>query len=162
MSMPPSLNVSQPPAPGTPMDTWSTSTDMCYENRKHLLRLADEMSPFFVGPIGAHVFLDHFLPPPSDPSSVPQFRVGMFKSFIRSLSENETGSCREFVSSDPSPTSLTAPVLWSNLSTFPDTSHFRACPKFNHSRHIPCHRQGSVWQIPSQIAARLLGVYNRQ
>jgi hypothetical protein len=60
MSMPPSLNVSQPPAPGTPMDTWSTSTDMCYENRKHLLRLADEMSPFFVGPIGAHVFFGPF------------------------------------------------------------------------------------------------------
>jgi hypothetical protein len=60
------------------------------------------MSPFFVGPMRAEEFLEHFLPDrpdPLDPSS--QFRVGMFKDFIQILSEKESEWYDVFVSSDP-------------------------------------------------------------
>lgn len=59
------------------------------------------MSPFFVGPISAEAFLNRFLPPPSDPSSVPQFPTGLFDDFIKSLSQTESASYDKFVSSDP-------------------------------------------------------------
>ncbi|KAF8494313.1 kinase-like domain-containing protein [Russula emetica] len=69
MSTPPPSNASLPP--GTP--------------------------PFFVGPISAEAFLNHFLPPPSDPSSVPQFPTGLFNNFIKSLSQTESASYDKFI-----------------------------------------------------------------
>ncbi|KAF8502888.1 hypothetical protein F5888DRAFT_1868230 [Russula emetica] len=55
------------------------------------------MSPFFVGPISAEAFLNRFLPPPSDPSSVPQFPTGLFDDFIKSLSQTESASYDKFI-----------------------------------------------------------------
>src|SRR6266566_282232 len=62
--------------------------------------LAEEMGPFFVGPIDAQEFLNLFLPP-SALSSAPTFTPGMFKGFIDMLSEKETKLYDPFVSSDP-------------------------------------------------------------
>lgn len=101
MSTPPpsSLNISLPPA-RTPVHNRSSTTDRYrakYEDRHLLLgRFADDMSPFFVGPIGAQLFLDRFLPP-SDPASVPLFNEGMFTHFVDLLSKKETTSYSEFV-----------------------------------------------------------------
>jgi hypothetical protein len=75
----------------------STTNESNYEDR-----FARQMSPFFVGPMRAEEFLEHFLPDrpdPLDPSS--QFRVGMFKDFIQILSEKESEWYDVFVSSDP-------------------------------------------------------------
>ncbi|KAF8489211.1 hypothetical protein F5888DRAFT_1747923, partial [Russula emetica] len=56
-----------------------------YEDRTSIFsRLATEMSPFSL--------LNRFLPPPSDPSSVPQFPTGLFDDFIKSLSQTESAS----------------------------------------------------------------------
>ncbi|KAF8490187.1 hypothetical protein F5888DRAFT_1808326 [Russula emetica] len=55
------------------------------------------MSPFFVGPISARSLLNCFLPPPSDPSSVPQFPTGLFDDFIKSLSQTESASYDKFI-----------------------------------------------------------------
>ncbi|KAF8484210.1 hypothetical protein F5888DRAFT_1773518, partial [Russula emetica] len=88
---PPPSNASLPP--GTPVHTRSTTTDRYidrYEDRTSIFsRLATEMSPFFIGPISAEAFLNRFLPPPLDPSSVPQFPTGLFDDFIKSLSQTE-------------------------------------------------------------------------
>src|ERR1700674_4652658 len=48
--------------------------------------LADEMCPFFFGPIPPQAFLDSFMPPPSAGSS---FTRKMFDPLIRMLSENK-------------------------------------------------------------------------
>ncbi|KAF8488032.1 hypothetical protein F5888DRAFT_1755852, partial [Russula emetica] len=96
---PPPSNASLPP--GTPVHTRSTTTDRYidrYEDRTSIFsRLATEMSPFFVGPISAEAFLNRFLPPPSDPSSVPQFPTGLFDDFIKSLSQTESASYDKFI-----------------------------------------------------------------
>jgi hypothetical protein len=99
---PPTFNI----PPGTPVHTRSSTTDGYfpkYEDRNLLLpRFAAKMSPFIVGPIGAQAFLDRFLPPgpaPSHPSPVPSL-MGVFDHFIELLSECETSSYDEFVSSD--------------------------------------------------------------
>ncbi|KAF8502325.1 hypothetical protein F5888DRAFT_1871862 [Russula emetica] len=42
-------------------------------------------------------FLNRFLPPPSDPSSVPQFPTGLFNDFIKSLSQTESASYDKFI-----------------------------------------------------------------
>ncbi|KAF8490326.1 hypothetical protein F5888DRAFT_1638122 [Russula emetica] len=55
------------------------------------------MSPFFVGPISTEAFLNRFLPPPSDPSSVPQFPTGLFDDFIKSLSQTESAWYDKFI-----------------------------------------------------------------
>jgi hypothetical protein len=97
---PPSFSL---PLLGTPIHAWSSTTDRYhpkYEDRNLLLsHFANDMSPFFVGPIGAQVFLNHFLPP-SDPASIPLFSMGMFSHFSSLLSKKETTSYDEFVSSD--------------------------------------------------------------
>ncbi|KAF8488574.1 kinase-like domain-containing protein, partial [Russula emetica] len=96
---PPPSNASLPP--GTPVHTRSTTTDRYidrYEDRTSIFsRLATEMSPFFVGPISAEAFLNRFLPPPSDPSSVPQFPTGLFDDFIKSLSQMESAWYDKFI-----------------------------------------------------------------
>ena len=91
---------------GTPVHTRSSTTgkfDSKYEDRQGILpRLANEMGPFFVGPICPHTFLDLFLPPPSTRSSVAPFEEGMFGSLIEALSakpKNEKAAYDILVSS---------------------------------------------------------------
>src|SRR5258708_26737876 len=94
MSTPPPPDTSSLLLPGTPIHTRSVTTGGV--NAKHetrsmaLSRLANEMGPFFVGPMPAQDFLDCFLPHPhpSVGSSVPSFTQGMFREFIQ-LSEPE-------------------------------------------------------------------------
>jgi hypothetical protein len=99
----PSLDLPQ----GTPVHTRSSTSDKFnhgYESRDDIFsRLADEMEPFFVGPIPARDFLDHFLPPPpSAPSSLPQFTRGMFNHFTEAYSKGQELKLYDpFVSSDP-------------------------------------------------------------
>jgi hypothetical protein len=97
----PSLSLPQ----GTPVHTRSSTTDQLnpqYDNQPGtLIRLADEMTPFIVGPIRAQDFLNHFLPCPSDSSSLPQFEEGIFKGLIDLRSEKENTWYDRFVSSDP-------------------------------------------------------------
>ena len=72
----------------TSVHTRSSTTDRYdpeYECRIDTYsRLADEMGPFFVGPIPVQGFLDFFLPPLSA-ASVPLFREGMFDPLIASI-----------------------------------------------------------------------------
>jgi hypothetical protein len=74
-----------------------------YENQNlALARLASEMAPFFIGPVGVHDFFDLFLPPSLASSSVP-FMEGMFESVIKYLKggkKSELQAYDEFVSSE--------------------------------------------------------------
>jgi hypothetical protein len=81
----------------------STTPPPKYEDQDHavLSRLAEEMGPFFVGPIDAQEFLNIFLPAPSALSSAPTFTPGMFKGFIDLLPGKESNLYDLFVSSDP-------------------------------------------------------------
>jgi len=123
---PPSLNLPLPA--GTSVHARSSTTDRYYakhEDRHSILGcFADEMSPFFVGPIGTQVFLDCFLPL-SDPTSVPLFSIGMFSKFTELLSKKEVTSYDEFVSSDPPTSPQATAVLWSN-PTLSELNRFSA------------------------------------
>jgi hypothetical protein len=95
-----------------------------YEDQDAVLsRLAKEMGPFFVGPIGAQAFLDRFLPPgppPSHPSPVPSL-TGLFSHFIGLLNKSEVSSYDEFVSSD---TRRPLHLFFLSNPTFPVPNHF--------------------------------------
>jgi hypothetical protein len=106
---PPPLNASLSVPPSTPIHARNTTTGRFqpkYENRNlALAHLANEMAPFFVGPVDVHDFFDLFLPPSLALSSVP-FTKGMFQSVIKNLKgkkKSELQAYDEFVSSDPRP-----------------------------------------------------------
>ncbi len=81
--------------------TTSGDSAKCETRSMVLSRLADEMGPFFIGPMTAQDFLDCFLPHPPAGSPVPSFTQGMFREFIQSLSRPEVKWYDVFVSTDP-------------------------------------------------------------
>lgn len=104
--MTPNHSLLSPSIPSTPVHTRSSTTDKYdrrYKDRPdNLSRLADEMSPYLVGPIPVGGFLRTFLP--EDGSSTPTFKKGMFKeliSLIESATEPEKKLYDPFVSPDP-------------------------------------------------------------
>jgi len=97
-----------PPLHSTPVHTHSRTTDrhiLKYENRNAaLLRLSNEMAPYFVGPMPPQDFLATFLPPDppsgSEPSCnassepprgprPPPFKKEMFSTLTKTSRESE-------------------------------------------------------------------------
>lgn len=99
-----------PPSHGTPIHLLSSTTNkFCSlpEIRDvrdvRLRRLGDEITQFVVGPMPVQVFLDRFLPQPSDSSydiRLNGFKQGMFSS-VPFNSQSEKTWYDPFVSSDP-------------------------------------------------------------
>ncbi len=95
---PPPTNPSLPKHPGTPVHTFSTTTDWFYQFKYRLQtfsHLIDEIEPFLVGPILVEIFLELFLPS----SSTPPFTNGMFNALVQLHSQCETSWYDVFVSS---------------------------------------------------------------
>src|SRR5260370_3482776 len=105
ISTPPPPDTSSLQLPGTPMHTCSVTTSgdsaKCETRSMVLSRLANEMGPFFIGPMTTQDFLDCFLPHPPAGSPVPSFMQGMFREFIQSLSRPEVKWYDVFVSTNP-------------------------------------------------------------
>ncbi|KAF8498050.1 hypothetical protein F5888DRAFT_1802953 [Russula emetica] len=111
------------------------------------------MSPFFVGPISAEAFLNRFLPPPSDPSSVPQFPMGLFDDFIKSLSQTESAWYDKFIEAiSPHVPSLIIAIN-PPFSRFPISleSPVLTDPSFSLRAMAPCKTEQPL--EPSSVAA---------
>ncbi|KAF8484319.1 hypothetical protein F5888DRAFT_1811957 [Russula emetica] len=111
------------------------------------------MSPFFVGPISTEAFLNRFLPPPSNPSSVPQFPTGLFDDFIKSLSQMESAWYDKFIEAiSPHVPSLIIAIN-PPFSRFPISleSPVLTDPSFSLRAMAPCKTEQPL--EPSSVAA---------
>jgi hypothetical protein len=98
------------PLQGTPVHTRSNTLHRFgkrYEDRGAVLRrLADEMIPYFVGPMPPQEFLDTFLPISSDSSPTPSTSDVVLKPGMLSplgQTSAEAGMYDVFVRPDPRP-----------------------------------------------------------
>ena len=95
----PDSSLVPPDTPRHHRDSTANQYDLKFdESDSTFTSLADDMGPFFLGPIPAQAFLESFMPPPS--AGARQFVTGMFEPFIKKLPEHEYKWYNVFVSSD--------------------------------------------------------------